>query len=90
MSAMSGRWQGEINTALDVFTVSLLPLLPGPLSQFCAATVAAILLLPFLLLKLSLNQDFSATVLSNQLLQSCHSHCHKSCFSLIPSLSLPS
>ena len=75
---------------IDVAAASLIPLPPSPVSQVCAATVAAISPLPFLLLTLLPSQVRSTNVLSQPLLPYCRSLCHKSIFAPLPSLSLPS
>ena len=61
----------------DVAAASLPPLPPGPIKQIMTVTVSALSLLPFLLLTISPSQVRSATVLSQPLLPSCRTHCHK-------------
>ena len=74
---------------LDVTSASLLPLPPGHVSQVCIPTASAVLALKFLLLMLPPSQDRSATVLSQSLLSSSCSLCHKTRVSLLLLLSLP-
>ena len=75
---------------LDVSSASLPPMPSVPVIQVGAVTVAALSILPFLLLTLLPSKVRSSTVLSQLLLPSCHSFCHKSFFASLMMLSLPS
>ena len=75
---------------LDVYITSIPPLPPGPAREVCASTIPDIFPLLLLLLTLPPSQAHSATMLSQLLLQSCHSLCHKSIFAPLPLLSPPS